>query len=56
MSGVAVTTAELGLRERLVAATAAVIDEDGPLAVRVDEVARRAGCPGHRVPLRGRQG
>jgi AcrR family transcriptional regulator len=38
------TTAEVDLRERLVAATAAVIDEDGPLAVRVDKVARRAGC------------
>jgi AcrR family transcriptional regulator len=32
------------LRERLIAATAEVIAEDGPLAVRVDEVARRAGC------------
>jgi AcrR family transcriptional regulator len=40
----AVTTAEVDLRERLVAATAAVIDEDGPLAVRVDKIARRAGC------------
>jgi AcrR family transcriptional regulator len=40
----AVTTAEVDLRERLVAATGAVIDEDGPLAVRVDKVARRAGC------------
>jgi AcrR family transcriptional regulator len=28
----------------LVAATAEVIAEDGPLAVRVEEVARRAGC------------
>jgi AcrR family transcriptional regulator len=32
------------LRERLIAATAEVIAEDGPLAVRVEEVARRAGC------------
>ncbi len=38
------TTADLDLRARLVAATAEVIAEDGPLAVRVDEVARRAGC------------
>ena len=38
------TTAEVDLRERLVAATAAVIDKDGPLAVRVDKIARRAGC------------
>ena len=44
MSPMAVTTADADLRERLVAATAAVIDEDGPLAVRVDKVARRAGC------------
>ena len=44
MSGVAVTAAEVDLRERLVEATAAVIDEDGPLAVRVDKIARRAGC------------
>jgi AcrR family transcriptional regulator len=44
MSHVAVTTVEVDLRERLVAATAAVIDEDGPLAVRVDKIARRAGC------------
>ena len=40
----AVTTPQVDLRERLVAATAAVIDEDGPLAVRVDKIARRAGC------------
>jgi AcrR family transcriptional regulator len=33
-----------GVRQRLVAATAAIVDEVGPLAVRVDEVARRAGC------------
>src|SRR3954466_9040322 len=32
------------LRARLIAATAEVIAEDGPLAVRVDEVAQRAGC------------
>ena len=32
------------LRQRLVAATAAVIDEEGPLAVRVEKIARRAGC------------
>ena len=32
------------LRARLVAATAEVIARDGPLGVRVDEVARRAGC------------
>ena len=32
------------MRERLIAATAEVIAEDGPLAVRVEEVARRAGC------------
>jgi AcrR family transcriptional regulator len=32
------------MRAALVAATAEVIDEVGPLAVRVDEVARRAGC------------
>jgi len=35
---------EPDLRSRLVAATAEVIAEDGPLAVRVEEVARRAGC------------
>jgi AcrR family transcriptional regulator len=38
------TTADADIRSRLVAATAEVIAEDGPLAVRVDEVARRAGC------------
>ncbi len=38
------TTADPDVRARLVAATAEVIAEDGPLAVRVDEVARRAGC------------
>ena len=38
------TTADLDVRSRLVAATAAVIAEDGPLAVRMEEVARRAGC------------
>jgi AcrR family transcriptional regulator len=38
------TTADLDVRARLVAATAAVIAADGPLGVRVDEVARRAGC------------
>ncbi len=32
------------MRSRLIAATAEVIAEDGPLAVRVEEVARRAGC------------
>lgn len=40
----AVTTSEIDLRQRLVAATAAVIDEEGPLAVRVEKIARRAGC------------
>jgi AcrR family transcriptional regulator len=39
-----VTTPVADLRQRLVAATAEVIDEDGPLAVRVDKIARRAGC------------
>ena len=38
------TTADLDLRARLLAATAEVIAEHGPLAVRVDDVARRAGC------------
>jgi AcrR family transcriptional regulator len=38
------TTADADLRARLVAATAEVIAEQGPLAVRVDDVARRAGC------------
>ena len=38
------TTPEIDLRQRLVAATAAVIDEEGPLAVRVEKIARRAGC------------
>ena len=38
------TTAGLDLRQRLVAAAAEVIDEVGPLAVRIDEIARRAGC------------
>lgn len=38
------TTADLDLREQLVAATAEVVAEDGPLGVRVDEVARRVGC------------
>jgi AcrR family transcriptional regulator len=38
-------TSELGeLRARLVAATAEIVSEDGPLAVRIDDVARRAGC------------
>lgn len=32
------------LRARLVAATAEIVAEEGPLAVRVDDVARRAGC------------
>lgn len=40
----ATTTADVDLRARLVAATAEVIAEGGPLAVRVDDVARRAGC------------
>ena len=44
MSRMTVTTAEVDLRERLVAATAAVIDEDGPLGVRVDKIAHGAGC------------
>ena len=38
------TTADADLRARLVRATDEVIAEDGPFAVRVDEVARRAGC------------
>jgi len=38
------TTVDLDLRARLVEATSEVIAEEGPLAVRVDEVARRAGC------------
>jgi AcrR family transcriptional regulator len=33
-----------GVRDALVAATAEVIADVGPLAVRVDEIARRAGC------------
>lgn len=39
-------TATMGtdLRDRLVAATAEIVAEEGPLAVRVDDVARRAGC------------
>lgn len=32
------------VRSRLVAATAELIDERGPLGVRIDEVAERAGC------------
>jgi AcrR family transcriptional regulator len=32
------------VRSRLVAATAELIDERGPLRVRIDEVAERAGC------------
>ena len=40
----AATTEGTELRQRLIAATAEVIAEEGPLAVRVDEVARRAGC------------
>jgi AcrR family transcriptional regulator len=32
------------LRTRLVAATAEIVAEDSPLAVRIDEVARRVGC------------
>ena len=32
------------VRSRLIAATAEIIDERGPLRVRVDEVAERAGC------------
>ncbi|HEX6236739.1 MAG TPA: TetR/AcrR family transcriptional regulator [Acidimicrobiales bacterium] len=38
------TTADLDLRARLVAATATIIEAHGPFAVRIDEVARRAGC------------
>jgi AcrR family transcriptional regulator len=38
------TTADADIRVRLVAATAEAIAEHGPLAVRVDDVARRAGC------------
>jgi AcrR family transcriptional regulator len=38
------TTADPDVRSRLLAATAEIVAEDGPLAVRVDEVARRAGC------------
>jgi AcrR family transcriptional regulator len=41
---VATTTVDLDVRSRLVAATAQIIAEDGPFAVRVDEVARRANC------------
>jgi AcrR family transcriptional regulator len=37
-------TTALDLRARLVAATAEIVAEDGPLAVRVEDVARRAGC------------
>lgn len=36
--------ADEDLRSRLVAATAEIIGRDGPFAVRVDEVARIAGC------------
>jgi AcrR family transcriptional regulator len=32
------------VRSRLVAATAELIDERGPLGVRIDDVAERAGC------------
>src|SRR5262245_53958781 len=32
------------VRSRLIAATAEIIDERGPLRVRIDEVAERAGC------------
>ena len=32
------------VRSRLIAATAELIDERGPLRVRIDEVAKRAGC------------
>jgi AcrR family transcriptional regulator len=32
------------VRSRLIAATAELIDERGPLRVRIDEVAERAGC------------
>jgi AcrR family transcriptional regulator len=32
------------VRSRLIAATAELIDERGPLGVRIDEVAERAGC------------
>jgi AcrR family transcriptional regulator len=32
------------VREALLAATAEIVAADGPLAVRVDDVARRAGC------------
>lgn len=38
------TTADLDLRARLVAATAEIVESDGPFAVRIDEVARRVGC------------
>ncbi|HVX18725.1 MAG TPA: TetR/AcrR family transcriptional regulator [Acidimicrobiales bacterium] len=42
-TGEAVATDD-DLRSRLIAATAQIIASDGPLAVRVDEVARLAGC------------
>jgi AcrR family transcriptional regulator len=32
------------VRSRLIAATAELIDERGPLRVRIDEIAERAGC------------
>lgn len=38
------TTTEVDLRDRLVSATAEIVAEVGPLAVRVDDIARRAGC------------
>jgi AcrR family transcriptional regulator len=41
---VASTTEDVDLRARLVAATAEIVESDGPFAVRIDEVARRAGC------------
>ncbi|GAB1815908.1 TetR/AcrR family transcriptional regulator [Mycobacterium sp. MUNTM1] len=33
-----------GVRARLIAATAELIEQRGPLGVRVDEIAERAGC------------
>jgi AcrR family transcriptional regulator len=38
------TATSLDLRERLIDATEDVMRRNGPLGVRIDEVARRAGC------------
>lgn len=44
MTTMTTTDQDVDVRQRLIAATAQVIDEDGPLSVRVDKIARLAAC------------